>query len=199
MLRRVGAARVCVFCGSSPGRSGAYAATAVELGATLASRGIGVVYGGGAVGLMGLVADAALGAGGEVIGVIPHALQAKEIGHTGVTELVTTGSMHERKALMAQLSDAFIALPGGLGTFEELCEILTWAQLGEHAKPVVVLDVEDYYRPLFELFDRAVEERFLRPEHRALANRATTVAEALARLDQPPPPVLDKWIDRTET
>jgi uncharacterized protein (TIGR00730 family) len=190
---------VCVFCGSSPGRSPAYAATAAELGATLAQRGLGVVFGGGAVGLMGLVADAAIAAGGEVIGVIPEALQAKEIGHAGVTELRVMRSMHERKALMADLSDAFVALPGGLGTFEELCEMLTWAQLGEHSKPVVILDVEDFYEPLFALFDRAVDELFLRPQHRELAHRAGSVAEVLELLEQPAPPVLAKWIGRDET
>jgi uncharacterized protein (TIGR00730 family) len=199
MLDQVGVARVCVFCGSSPGRSPAYAAAARELGAALAGQGLGVVYGGGAVGLMGIVADAALAAGGEVIGVIPEALQAKEIGHVGVTDLRVMRSMHERKALMADLSDAFVALPGGLGTFEELCEMLTWAQLGEHRKPVVILDVDGFYEPLFALFDRAVEERFLRTEHRALAQRARSVDEVLALMHEPAVPVLAKWIDRDET
>jgi uncharacterized protein (TIGR00730 family) len=148
---------------------------------------------------MGVVADAALAAGGEVVGVIPEALQAKEVGHAGLTELHVMRSMHERKALMAELSDAFVALPGGLGTFEELCEMLTWAQLGEHAKPVVVYDVEGFFEPLFALFDRAVDEQFIRPQHRALARRATSVAEVLELLEQPPAPALAKWIGREET
>jgi uncharacterized protein (TIGR00730 family) len=169
------------------------------LGVELGIRGLGLVYGGGAVGLMGLLADAALGAGASVTGVIPAALESKEIGHAGLTELRVTRSMHERKALMADLADGFVALPGGLGTFEELCEILTWAQLGEHAKPVVILDVDDFFQPLFELFDRAVEERFVKPEHRALANRAASVDEVFELLAKPPPPPQPKWIDRVET
>jgi uncharacterized protein (TIGR00730 family) len=191
--------RVAVFCGSSLGRSPRYADVAAELGRELAARGIGLVYGGGAVGLMGVLADAVMSAGGEVIGVIPAALLAKEIGHLGLSELVVTESMHERKARMADLAEGFIALPGGLGTYEELCEILTWGQLGYHAKPVVVLDVEGFYEQLFALFDHAVGEGFVRPLHRSLANRAETVHEALALLAQPPPAVVPKWIGPDET
>jgi uncharacterized protein (TIGR00730 family) len=191
--------RVAVFCGSSAGRSPRYAEVAAELGHELAARGIGLVYGGGAVGLMGVLADAVLEAGGEVVGVIPSALLAKEIGHVALSELLVTESMHERKARMAELADAFIALPGGLGTFEELCEILTWGQLGYHAKPVVVLDVEGFYDQLFALFDHAVAEGFVRPTHRGLANRAASVAEAVALLDRPPPVVVPKWIGPDET
>jgi uncharacterized protein (TIGR00730 family) len=188
--------RVCVFCGSSRGSSPGYADVATGLGTALASRGIGVVYGGGDVGLMGIVADAALAAGGEVIGVMPEGLVAREIAHGGLTELRVTRSMHERKAQMADLADGFIALPGGLGTFDELCEILTWAQLGLHTKPVVLLDVEGFWAPFVDLLDGAVAAGFLRPIHRDLAQRAGTVDEALARLEFPPPPPVHKWIDR---
>ena len=145
---------------------------------------------------MGVLADAVLAAGGEVIGVMPEALVAKEIAHRGLTELRVTGSMHERKALMADLADGFIALPGGLGTFDELCEILTWGQLGLHAKPVVLLDVEGYWDPFVALLDRAVEAGFLRAVHRDLAHRAASAAAALELLASPPPPPMHKWIDR---
>jgi uncharacterized protein (TIGR00730 family) len=191
--------RVCVFCGSSRGSSPAYAEVATELGTALAAEGVGLVYGGGDVGLMGVVADATLAAGGEVVGVMPEALVAKEIAHRGVTELKVTGSMHERKALMADLADGFIALPGGLGTLDELCEILTWGQLGLHTKPVVLLDVERFWSPFVALLDCAVEAGFLREVHRDLAHRAGSVAEALALLWSPPPPPMHKWIDRDST
>jgi uncharacterized protein (TIGR00730 family) len=158
--------------------------------------GDGLVYGGGAVGLMGLVADAVLGAGGEVIGVIPESMVTREVAHQSLTELRVTQSMHERKAEMAALADAFVALPGGLGTFEELCEILTWAQLGLHARPVIVLDVAGYWTPFFRLLDAAVDAGFLRPSHRRLARKAESVAEVLALLALPPPPPVHKWIDK---
>jgi uncharacterized protein (TIGR00730 family) len=191
--------RVCVFCGSNVGSRPAYAQAAAELGHALAVEGITLVFGGGDVGLMGVLADAALEAGGAVIGIIPESLMAKELGHRGVSELIVTGSMHERKALMAELADGFVALPGGLGTWEELCEMLTWSQLGFHAKPVTVLDVEDFYEPLFALFDRAVLDGFVRPEHQALATRSRTVEEALAALASPAPRPPHKWIDRDQT
>ncbi len=191
--------RVCVFCGSNRGARPSFAATAADLGTTLAAKGIGLVYGGGQVGLMGVVADAALAAGGIVTGVMPDALVAKEIAHTGLSELRVTGSMHERKALMAELADGFIALPGGLGTFDELCEVLTWGQLGLHAKPVVLLDVDGFWTPFGALLDGAVAAGFLRPHHRELAHLAGSVGEALALLESPPPPPLHKWIDRDET
>lgn len=190
--------RVCVFCGSSRGSRPAYEAAARETGALLAARGSGLVYGGGNVGLMGAVADAALAAGGEVIGVIPEALVGWEVAHAGLTELRVVASMHERKALMADLSDAFIALPGGFGTFEELCEVLTWSQLGFHAKPCGLLNVEGYFDPLLALFNRAVEERFLRPAHRTLALEERDPARLLDLLDAYQPPPIDKWIDRDE-
>ncbi len=165
----------------------------------LAERGLGLVYGGGCVGLMGTLADAALSSGVEVIGVIPESLLAWEVGHTGVTDLRVVGSMHERKALMADLADAFVALPGGFGTFEEFCEVLTWSQLGLHTKPCGLLNTAGYYDPLLRLFDHAVEEQFLRPEHRALVLEATDPGELLNRILQYQPPVLQKWIDRDET
>ncbi len=190
--------RVCVFCGSNRGSSPAYAEAATELGAALAASGVGLVYGGGDVGLMGVVADATLAAGGEVIGVMPEALVAKEIAHRGLTELRVTGSMHERKALMAELADGFVALPGGLGTFDELCEILTWGQLGLHTKPVALLDVDGFWDPFAALLDRAVEAGFLRAAHRDLAHRAPSVAAALELLAAPPPPPAHKWIDKDD-
>src|SRR5215471_18265386 len=160
--------RVCVFCGSNVGARSAYVEAAESLGKLLVDRKMGLVYGGGKVGLMGKVADTVLAAGGEVIGVIPQSLMRREIAHAGLTDLRVVDSMHQRKALMAELSDAFIALPGGFGTFEELCEIVTWAQLGLHAKPCGVLNVEGYYDQLLGLFDHGVEEKFLHPVNRAL-------------------------------
>lgn len=154
--------RVCVFCGASSGRVPAYADAARAFGAALAGRGVGLVYGGGRVGLMGAVADGALAAGGEVIGVIPQELVERELAHGGVTELRVVGSLHERKALMAELADAFVALPGGFGTLDELMEQLTWLQLGLHDKPVALFDVEEYWRPLIALARHATEEGFVR-------------------------------------
>jgi uncharacterized protein (TIGR00730 family) len=154
--------RVCVFCGASSGRLPAYADAARAFGTALAGRGLGLVYGGGRVGLMGAVADAALAGGGEVIGVIPQELVDRELAHGGLTELHVVRSLHERKALMAELADGFVALPGGFGTLDELLEQLTWSQLGLHAKPVGLYDVEDYWRPLIALARHATEEGFVR-------------------------------------
>lgn len=191
--------RICVFAGSSPGVRPAYREAARRLGGLLAGRGIGIVYGGGHVGLMGAVADAALDGGGEVIGVIPRALMDREVGHRGVTDLRVVGTMHERKALMNELADAFIALPGGLGTLEELCEVLTWAQLGIHRKPVALLDVEEFWSRYLAFLDHGVQERFLRPEHRALLLVARTADETLAALAAwRPPKEVGKWMDRKE-
>ena len=187
--------RVCVFCGSNVGASESFVAAARELGAGLAARGHGVVYGGGKVGLMGQLADAALEAGGEVVGVMPAHLVEREIGHTGLTRLAVTSSMHERKAMMAELATGFIALPGGFGTFEEVIEILTWNQLGLMSKPVVFLDVDGFYAPLLDFFDRSVEARFVRPDHRSLAQRALSIAEAIDRATSTPPTTTHKWID----
>jgi len=189
-------ARICVFCGSSPGARPAYAAAAATLARLLAARGIGIVYGGGRVGLMGALADAALEAGGEVIGVMPRSLVAKDVAHARLSDLRVAGSMHERKALMAELSGAFIALPGGYGTFEEFCEALTWTQLGLQRKACGILNVEGYYDPLLALFDRAVAERFLKPVHRAMAISDSDPESLIVRLLEFEPPVADKWMDR---
>src|SRR6187399_97384 len=158
--------RICVFCGSLTGNDPVYTEQAAAVGKLLAERGIAVVYGGGSVGIMGVVADAALAAGGEVIGVIPRHLMRAEIAHAGLTELHVTADMHERKAKMAELSDAFLALPGGAGTLEELAEVWTWAQLGLHGKPIGLVDVAGYFAPLREFADHMVTEGFLRPRHR---------------------------------
>ena len=192
--------RVCVFCGSSPGARPAYAAAAEELAGAFAAAGMGVVYGGGGVGLMGTLADATLAAGGEIVGVIPRALLGKEVGHPGVEDMRVVDSMHERKALMAELADAFVALPGGLGTLEELFEVYTWAQLGLHAKPCGLLDVEGYYSELAGFLDHAVAERFVREEHRALLIVEREPAAMLERLQRfEPEDMVPKWIDREET
>ncbi len=187
--------RVCVFCGSSPGANPAYLTAAQAMGRALAARGLGLVYGGGSVGLMGAVADAALAAGGEVVGVIPRALQLRELAHGGLTHLHVVGSMHERKAKMAELAQGFVALPGGMGTLEELAEILTWAQLGLHARPVGLLDVAGYYAPLVSFLDRAVQEGFVRPEHRRLLTVAGDPTTLLDRFDAWQPVPVERWID----
>lgn len=173
------ARRVCVFCGSSRGVNDGYAQTAKEMGRALARRGLGLVYGGGSVGLMGVLADAVLAEGAEVVGVIPEDLLAREIGKLDVTDLHVVQTMHQRKQLMADLSDGFVALPGGMGTFEELCEILTWAQLGIHSKPVGLVNSASYYEPLLTLFDQAVTEGFIAPTHRMLLKSADTPDELL--------------------
>jgi len=191
--------RICVFCGSSPGHDPRYLEAARDMGRVLAGRGLGLVYGGGSVGLMGAVADAALAAGGEVIGVIPQVLQIRELAHRGLTTLHVVGSMHERKALMAELSDGFVALPGGMGTLEELSEVLTWAQLGLHARPIGLLDVAGYYRPLAEFFDRAVGAGFLRPAHRALLLVGDQPGALLDRFEGWRGPALEHVLDRATT
>ena len=188
--------RICVFCGSSPGHDPRYLEAARTMGQTLARRGLGLVYGGGSVGLMGAVADAALAAGGEVIGVIPEVLQIRELAHRSLTTLHVVGSMHERKALMAELSDGFVALPGGMGTLEELSEVLTWAQLGLHARPIGLLDVAGYYQPLADFFDRAVGAGFLRPAHRALLLVGHEPGALLDRFAAWRGPALDHVLDR---
>ena len=191
--------RLCVFCGSSPGLNPAYRAAAEALAGELAARGWGLVYGGGKVGMMGTVADAAIGGGCEVIGVIPKALEQKELGHTGITRLEIVGSMHERKQRMAELADAFVALPGGLGTLEEIFETLTWAQLGIHAKPCAFLNVEGYYDPLLEFVDRAVSERYVNAEHRGMIVVERSPVSLLDRIEAYEPPRIEKWMDREET
>jgi uncharacterized protein (TIGR00730 family) len=190
---------VCVFCGSSPGARPAYTEATEELAALLVAEGVGVVYGGGGVGLMGVLADAVLAEGGEITGVIPRALVDREIGHRGVGDMRVVGSMHERKALMAELADAFIALPGGIGTLEELVEVYTWSQLGLHRKACGLLDVEGYYAGLVAFLDHAVHERFLRDEHRSTLMVEAEPAALLDRLKAfEPDAVVPKWIDRDE-
>jgi uncharacterized protein (TIGR00730 family) len=186
-------ARICVFCGSSSGRRPAYAEAARELGALLASRDIELVYGGGCTGLMGAVADGALAACGRVVGVIPKALVTKELAHAGLSEQHIVESMHERKALMAKLADAFIALPGGFGTLEEFCEVLTWSQLGLHVKPCALLNVEGYFQPLIELFEHTVEEGFVNESHRALVVNSNNAAELLETLQRWEAPEIQRW------
>jgi len=190
---------VCVFCGSHPGDDPAYEEAARALGETLAEAGIELVYGGGHVGLMGSVADAALAAGGEVTGVIPKALVDREIAHTGLTRLHVVGSMHERKAMMSELSEGFVALPGGTGTLEEFFEVLTWAQLGEHGKPCGLLNVAGYYDPLLAVFDHMVNKGFLGDAHRALVLLESEPRALLDRFANYRPPKTVKWIGRSET
>ncbi len=192
--------RICVFCGASPGARPAYREAAEDLAGLLAGEGVGVVYGGGGVGLMGALADAVLAAGGEITGVIPRSLLEREIAHRDVTDMRVVESMHERKALMAELADAFVALPGGIGTLEELFEVYTWAQLGLHSKPCGLVNVEGYYDGVAAFLDQAVEERFLREETRDLLMVEREPAALLDRLrDFEPEAVVPKWIDREQT
>ena len=187
---------VCVFCGSSRGSNPAYSAAAAELGATLARSGRRLVFGGGHVGLMGVVADAALAEGGTVIGVMPRHLVDREIAHVRLTELRVVESMHQRKAMMAELSDAFVVLPGGVGTLEEFFEVWTWGQLGLHVKPYGLLDVEGYFSPLLAFLDHAVAQQFVRAEHREMLNVDGSVSRLLERLAAHRTPVVPKWIDQ---
>jgi len=188
--------RLCVYCGSSYGARDGYREAATRLGGLVAGRGIELVYGGGHVGLMGAVADGALAAGGRVIGVIPRALMDRELGHTGIQDLRVVADMHERKMTMADLADAFVALPGGWGTLEELTEMLTWLQLGIHAKPIGLLNVDGYFDALLAFAAPMVEERFVRPEHRALLNVETRPDALLDRLTEPVAPPIDKWFEK---
>src|SRR5690349_19773948 len=190
---------VCVFCGSSSGYRDVYRNAAIRLGAELAGRGVRLVYGGGNVGLMGAIADAVLGAGGHVTGVIPQALVDREVAHRSLPDLRIVSSMHERKALMADLSDAFIAMPGGFGTFEEFCEIVTWAQLGIHRKPCGLLNVDRYYDSLLALFDRATREGFLRAEYRSMVMSDESPALLIEKMLVQHVPAVPKWIGRSET
>ncbi len=190
--------RVCVFCGSRDGTRDQYVGSARQMGQALARRGIGLVYGGGGVGLMGILADAALSAGGDVVGVIPEALMAREVAHQGLTDLRVVASMHDRKALMAELADAFVALPGGFGTLEEFCEALTWAQLGIHRKPCGLLNVEGFFDPLLSFFDHAVHERFVSPDHRSLVVVEEDPERLLDALSRWEPPALERLMGREE-
>ena len=191
--------RICVFCGSNPGSRADYASAARELAATLVGDGITLVYGGGRVGLMGDVADEVMRLGGRAIGVIPRTLWNREVGHTALSEVRIVDTMHERKAMMADLSDAFIALPGGLGTIEEIFEIWTWAQLGMHQKPCGFLDVAGYYAPLAAFLDHATREGFIRPQLRAAAIVESDPDALLRRFAAYAPPAVEKWIDRART
>jgi len=191
--------RICVYCGSSVGARPAYKEAAQRLGELMAERGIGLVFGGGCIGLMGVIADAVLGKGGEAIGVIPQSLVRREIGHGGVTKLHVVETMHQRKALMADLSDAFIALPGGYGTLEEICETITWSQLGIQQKPCGLLNIENYWDGMLQFLDHAVEEEFVRPENRPLVLVASSPEGMLETLmDWAPPAHIEKWLDETK-
>jgi uncharacterized protein (TIGR00730 family) len=192
--------RICVFCGASPGARPEYRDSAAELARLLTAEEIGVVYGGGGVGLMGALADAVLAEGGQITGVIPRSLVDREIAHRDVPDMRVVGSMHERKALMAELADAFVALPGGIGTLEELFEVYTWAQLGLHRKPCALLNVEGYYNGVADFLSHAVAERFLREETRELLLVESDPATLIERLYSfEPQAVVPKWIDREET
>ena len=191
--------RICVFCGSSLGVKPEYAEAAITLGGVMARRNIGLVYGGGNVGLMGVIANAVLDAGGEVIGVIPHSLAQREIEHRGLTELHVVDSMHVRKAMMADFADAFVAMPGGVGTFEEFFEAVTWTQLGVHRKPCGLLNVAGFYTPLAAFIDQAVSEGFIKPVHRAaivVDDNAERLLDTMAAVTLPDVP---KWIRKDET
>ncbi len=191
--------QLCIFCGSSIGLNPAFVESTRQLGATLAARGIDIVYGGGNVGLMGVVADAVLEAGGRVTGVIPHALVARELAHQGVTTLHVVNSMHERKALMAELADGFIALPGGFGTLEEFAEAVTWTQLGVQTKPCGLLNVAGFYDGLLAFFEHAMHEQFLRPTHRDIVVADTDPVALLDRLSTWRPPAVTQWISKIES
>ena len=189
---------ITVFCGSNSGFRTEYAEAARILARLFAGRNIRLVYGGGNVGLMGIIADELMKAGGEVIGIIPEALDKKEVGHRAITELRVVGSMHERKAQMAELADGFIAMPGGIGTFEDFFEILTWAQLGFHKKPCAILNISGYYDGLLTLCDTAVQEGFLRPAHRRLILEDSNPESLLEKMKNFSPLPLEKWIDKEE-
>lgn len=187
---------VCVFCGSNPGTEPEFLEAASETGTFLAENDIGLVFGGGRVGLMGRVADTAMAVGGKVIGVIPRDLAEKEVAHQNLTELHVVESMHKRKALMAKLSDGFIAMPGGFGTFEEICEVITWTQLGFQQKPCGILNTNGYYENLIALFDNATEKGFIKPEHRRLVLVSDKIDDLIAQLRAFEPSSLEKWIDK---
>lgn len=191
--------RICVYCGSNPGRQPIYRAAAAALGQELVRRNIGLVYGGASIGVMGAVADAVLQSGGEVIGVIPQSLATREVAHAQLSELIVVTSMHERKAMMAELADGFVALPGGWGTFEEIFEILTWAQLGIHAKPCGLLNIANYYDHLALFLQHAMDERFVREEYKPMIIMEQQPAALLDRFTRYQPPQVRKWIGPDET
>lgn len=190
---------VCVFCGASPGDRPGYGAAARALATLLAQRNLTLIYGGGSIGIMGILADAALAAGGRVVGVLPEHLARREMAHAGVTEMHIVASMHERKALMAGRADGFIALPGGLGTLEELFEVLTWSQLGLHRKPCALLNVEGYFDPLIAFLDSAVVRGFVQPRHREMLLIDTEPARLLERIDLYTAPAVEKWLELSQS
>ena len=191
--------RICVYCGSNPGKLPAYREAGRLLGNELARRGLGLVYGGASVGVMGAVADGVLEQGGSAIGVIPHFFATKEVAHHGLEELIIVNSMHERKSRMAELSDGFIALPGGWGTFEEIFEMLTWAQLGHHEKPCGLLNVESYYDELYRFLDKAIEQQFVKEAYRPMIMMDESPSGLLDRFDDYRAPRVKKWIGPEET
>jgi uncharacterized protein (TIGR00730 family) len=190
---------VCVFCAASPGVDAVYADQAAAMGRFLAESGRRLVYGGGRTGLMGALADAALTAGGEVIGIMPHHLVEREVAHISLSELHVVASMHERKALLAELADGFLAMPGGLGTLEELFEVWTWGQLGLHRKPYGLLEVNGFFAPLLSFLDHAVTEGFIRQEYRDLLVVDADARGLVERMEAMQPPTLPRWLDRTTT
>lgn len=190
--------RLCVFCGSNVGARQVYRDAALALGKEMARREIGLVYGAGNVGLMGVIANAMLEVGGDVIGVIPEHLVVKEVEHRGLTELRVVKTMHERKALMADLASGFIALPGGFGTYDEFCEIVTWAQLGLHQKPCGMLNVAGFFDAMLAMFDHATQEGFIRPDHRAMLRVASDTHALLDEMETYRAPVMEKWITRSD-
>jgi uncharacterized protein (TIGR00730 family) len=190
---------ICVFCAANAGARPVYAERATGFGRLLAESGRRIVYGGGRTGLMGALAEGALTAGGEVVGIMPRHLVEREVAHTGLTELHVVDSMHDRKALLAELSDGFVALPGGLGTLEELFETWTWGQLGLHRKPYGLLDVEGFFRPLLEFLDHTVREGFIRPQYRSLLLVGTEPAALIERMEAFDPPLLGRWLDPATT
>ncbi len=187
---------ICVFCGSNPGNDPAYLEAATSAGLYLAKNNIGLVFGGGRVGLMGRIADTVMENGGRVTGIIPRDLAEKEVAHENLTELHIVGSMHQRKAMMAKLSDGFIAMPGGFGTFEEICEVITWTQLGFQDKPCGILNMNGYYDPMIRLFDKAVSEGFIREMHRELVIVGEEIESLVEAMRQFKPMNLEKWIDK---
>ncbi len=186
--------RICLFCGSSAGTRPAYAVAAAAFGRMLAARGVALVYGGGSVGLMKVAAEAALAAGGEVIGIITEQLMVGEVGHPGLTRLTVVPTMHERKKLMAGQADAFVALPGGFGTFDEFCEMATWNQLAIHVKPLVLVNIEGYFDSFLAQVDRGVDDGFLKPEHRTMVEVVRSVDDVFPALARWQPPPVPRWL-----
>lgn len=196
--RSVTLSSVCVYCASSPGADHSFVASAASFGQLLASRGVRLIYGGGRVGLMGVLADSVLDSGGEVHGVITRALEGKEVAHRGLSTLQVVETMHERKAAMADAADAFVMLPGGYGTLEEFLEAVTWSQLGIHSKPCGVLNVDGFFEPLIALIEEATKQRLVRPEHRDMVLFDADASSLVDRLAAWEPVTVDKWLDRDQ-